>query len=67
MKIKFDMIGLFVNDLQETVAFYRDVIRIEIEWSGEGPYAKFKHEGIRFALFETEKTPRFAWTGPFVS
>ncbi len=57
MTIKFDMIGLFVKDLQTTVAFYRDVIGIETEWNGEGPYAEFNHEGIRFTLFERKELP----------
>ncbi len=57
MNIKFDLIGLFVKDLGKMVGFYRDVIGIEIEWNGEGPYAEFKHEGIRFAMYEREKLP----------
>ncbi len=57
MTIKFDMIGLFVKDLQTTVAFYRDVIGIGTEWNGEGPYAEFNHEGIRFTLFERKELP----------
>ncbi len=52
MKIKFDMIGLFVNNLHKMVDFYHDVIGIDIEWDREGPYAEFKHEGIRFAMYE---------------
>lgn len=57
MPIKFDMIGLFVHDLHAMVAFYRDVIGIAIEWNGQGPYAEFRHEGIRFAMYEREKLP----------
>ena len=52
MKIKFDMIGLFVSDLKKSVEFYRDVIGLEIDWDSEGSYAEFKHEGIRFSMFE---------------
>jgi lactoylglutathione lyase len=55
MKIKFDLIGLFVKDLKKMVHFYRDVIGIEIEWNEEGPYAEFKHEGIRFAMYERKE------------
>jgi catechol 2,3-dioxygenase-like lactoylglutathione lyase family enzyme len=55
MRIKFDMIGLFVNDLKRMVEFYRDVIGLEIDWNGEGPYAEFKHDGIRFAFYERGK------------
>jgi len=53
MGIKFDAIGLFVNDLHIMVKFYRDVIGLEIEWDG-GPYAEFKHEGIRFMMYGRE-------------
>ena len=57
MKVKFDMIGLFVSDLNTMVTFYRDVVGIEIDWNGEGPYAEFKHEGIRFAMYERKELP----------
>jgi lactoylglutathione lyase len=57
MGTKFDLIGLFVNNLQKMVAFYRDVMGVEIEWDGLGPYAEFKHEGIRFAMFERIQLP----------
>jgi len=51
------MIGLFVSDLPKMTAFYRDVMRMEIDWNGEGPYAEFEHEGIRFSMFERQKLP----------
>lgn len=57
MGIKFDMIGLFVNDLHRMVKFYKDVIGVDIEWDGIGPYAEFKHEGIRFAMYERAQLP----------
>lgn len=57
MKVKFDMIGLFVSDLKTMVEFYRDVVGIEIDWNGEGPYAEFNHEGIRFAMYERKALP----------
>ncbi len=57
MAIRFDMIGLFVGDLPKMVAFYRDVLGVEIEWSGEGANAEFKHEGIRFAMFSRPAFP----------
>ena len=31
MGIRFDMVGLFVGDLPKMVAFYRDVLGVEIE------------------------------------
>ncbi|MDP4121086.1 MAG: VOC family protein [Bacillota bacterium] len=50
MKVKLDAVGLFVRDLKEMVGFYKDVIGFEIEWDG-GPYAEFRHEGIRFMMY----------------
>lgn len=64
MKTKFNMIGLFVSDLPTMVTFYKDVIGIEIEWNGEGPYAEFKHEGIRFALYERKMLPQLLGQTP---
>lgn len=57
MPTRFDMIGIFVNDLRRMVAFYRDALGVEIEWDGEGPYAEFKHEGIRFSMYERAQLP----------
>ena len=57
MSIKFDMIGLFVSDLPRMVEFYRDVVGLDIDWDGNGPYAEFKHEGIRFSMFERKQLP----------
>lgn len=50
MGIQFNAIGLFVKDLKVMVQFYQEVIGIEIDWDG-GPYAEFKHEGIRFMMY----------------
>ena len=50
MGIKLNAIGLFAKDLKVMIDFYRDVIGMDIEWDG-GPYAEFKHEGIRFMMF----------------
>ena len=57
MTRRFNMIGLFVLDLKKMVAFYRDVLNIDIDWDGNGPYAEFKHEGIRFAMYERKMLP----------
>ncbi|HQM85417.1 MAG TPA: VOC family protein [bacterium] len=64
MKVKFDMIGLFVNDLKKMVDFYKNVVGIEIEWDESGPYAEFKHEGIRFAMYERAKLPELLGQTP---
>lgn len=50
--MRFDMIGLFVEDLAIMVRFYREVVGIDTEWDGDSPYAEFKHKGIRFSMFE---------------
>ncbi len=57
MGTKLDMIGIFVNDLPAMVKFYRDVLGFETDWKGEGPYAEFKHEGIRFSMYERAQLP----------
>ncbi len=64
MGTRFDMVGIFVNDLQRMVAFYRDVLGIEIEWDGQGPYAEFKHEGIRFSMFKRKELPGLLGQSP---
>ena len=55
MKVRFDMIGLFVTDLSNMVNFYRHVVGLEIDWDGSGPYAEFKHDGIRFSMFQRKQ------------
>ena len=57
MKMKFDLIGIFVKNLPVMVEFYNNVVGIEIDWDGIGPYAEFKHEGIRFAMYERKYLP----------
>ena len=64
MGIRFNMFGIFVGNLSEMVTFYRDVIGVDIDWEGEGPYAEFKHEGIRFAMYERKMLPELLGTEP---
>lgn len=64
MKIKFDMIGIFADDLPVMVAFYKDVVGIDIDWDGTGPYAEFKHDGIRFSMFERKGLPELLGQQP---
>ncbi len=64
MPARFDMIGLFVSDLPKMVAFYRDVLGLEIEWDGNGPYAEFHHEGIRFSMYERRLLPELLGQTP---
>lgn len=64
MGTKFDMFGIFVTDLHKMVDFYKNVLGVEIEWNGEGPYAEFKHEGIRFSMFERKELPQLLGQAP---
>ncbi len=57
MGARLDMVGIFVNNLHQMVAFYRDVLGFETDWNGKGPYAEFKHEGIRFSMYELAQLP----------
>lgn len=57
MTTRIDMIGIFVNDLTQMVAFYRDILGFELEWDGQGPYAEFKHDGVRFSMYERAHLP----------
>jgi len=64
MSTRFDMIGIFVADLPKMVAFYRDALGLAIDWDGQGPYAEFKHEGIRFSMFERKELPKLLGQTP---
>lgn len=52
MGTRIDMIGIFVENLQRMVEFYRDVLGFETERDGNGPYAEFKQDGVRFSMYE---------------
>ena len=64
MGTKFDMIGLFVQDIRVMVNFYTKVIGLETDWNGEGPYAEFQHEGIRFSMYERVELPELLGQTP---
>jgi catechol 2,3-dioxygenase-like lactoylglutathione lyase family enzyme len=64
MSAQIDMIGIFVNDLHKMVAFYRDVLGFEIDWDGKGPYAEFKHKGVRFSMYERAQLPGLLGQSP---
>ena len=64
MSTRFDMIGVFVADLPKMVAFYRDALGLAIDWDGQGPYAEFKHEGIRLSMFERKELPKLLGQTP---
>jgi lactoylglutathione lyase len=58
------MIGIFVSDLKKMVQFYHEVIGIDIAWDENGPYAEFKHDGIRFAMYERNQLPKLLGQNP---
>jgi lactoylglutathione lyase len=64
MGTKIDMIGIFVQDLPRMVSFYRDVLGFEIDWDGADPYAEFKHEGVRFSMYERSELPGLLGQSP---
>jgi lactoylglutathione lyase len=64
MGTKFDMIGLFVGDIQVMVDFYTKVIGLETDWNGEDPYAEFHHEGIRFSMYTRSELPELLGQTP---
>jgi len=57
MGARIDLVGTFVKDIKNMVAFYRDVLGFEIDWDGQGPYAEFRNEGVRFAMYERAQLP----------
>jgi catechol 2,3-dioxygenase-like lactoylglutathione lyase family enzyme len=64
MGTRIDMIGIFVSDLHGMVAFYRDVLGFEIIWDGQGPFAEFRHEGVRFSMYQRSELPALLGTAP---
>lgn len=64
MPTKIDMIGIFVGDLPRMVTFYRDVLGFKIDWDGQGPYAEFQHEGVRFSMYERAQLPELLGQAP---
>lgn len=57
MALRFDMIGLFPQDLPRMVEFYKALLGVEVDWDGKSPYAEFKHDGIRFAMYARSELP----------
>jgi uncharacterized glyoxalase superfamily protein PhnB len=48
--MEIDCIGLFVNDMEKMVKFYRDIIGFETDWHGD-PNAEFKAGNCRLIMF----------------
>ena len=64
MGTRIDMIGIFVRDLRRMVAFYRDILGFEIDWDGNGPYAEFDNQGVRFSMYERTQLPELLGHAP---
>ncbi len=58
MGTRFSRIGIFVNDLDRMVEFYRHVLGVEVKTAGEH-YALFQHEGIDLGMFARSILPEF--------
>jgi len=58
MALRFDMIGLFPIDMNRMVTFNKELLGVEVEWDRKSPYAEFKHEGIRFAMYARGELPK---------
>ncbi|MDR2841717.1 MAG: VOC family protein [Spirochaetaceae bacterium] len=50
IKMEIDCIGLFVNNMETMVKFYRDVIGLKTNWNGE-PNADFDAGKCRLIMF----------------
>ena len=64
MATRIDMIGIFVDNLHRMVAFYKDVLGFQIEWDGQGPFAEFKHDGVRFSMYQRSELPALLGAEP---
>ncbi len=53
---RVDYVILFVNDIQRSIAFYRDVVGLPFKFTEAG-YAEFATEGTKFALYERARLP----------
>ena len=57
METPINNFGLFILNLPQMVAFYRDGPGFEIDWDVNGAYAEFKQEGTRFSMKERSQLP----------
>jgi uncharacterized glyoxalase superfamily protein PhnB len=48
--MEIDCIGLFVNNMETMVNFYRDIVGFKTNWNG-GPNAEFEAGNCRFIMF----------------
>ena len=55
-KRRLGSVILYVDDLDRSIAFYRDVIGVPFKLRGDG-YAEFDVEGTKLGLFERSRLP----------
>ena len=53
---RVDYVILYVHDLGDSIAFYRDVVGLPFKFEQSG-YAEFATQGTKFALFERSAVP----------
>ena len=51
---RVDYVILYVGDLERSIAFYREMIGLQLKFRDRG-YAEFVTEGTKFGLFERAK------------
>jgi lactoylglutathione lyase len=56
MIARVDYVILYVDDLDRSIAFYRDMIGLRLKLRDRG-YAEFVTEGTKFGLFERSRLP----------
>jgi lactoylglutathione lyase len=55
-KRRLGSVILYVEDLERSIAFYRDVIGVPLKLRGDG-YAEFDTDGAKLGLFERSRLP----------
>jgi lactoylglutathione lyase len=53
---------LFVADLERSVAFYRDVVGLELRLAGDG-YVEFATQGAKFGLYDRNRLAELTGQG----
>ena len=63
-KPRYDMIGLFVEDMPKMVGFYRDVMGFGIKNLGGDSYVEFDSAGVRFSMYARKELPELLGQTP---
>ena len=64
MSVRFNMIGLFVSDLERMAHFYEHVVGLSRSAAVGQSYIEFSHEGIRFSMYERSQLPKLLGIAP---